>query len=31
LTYVFGHNDMYWERLELHFGVNSLVGTSETA
>ena len=28
LTYVFGHNDMYWERLELHFGANSLVGTT---
>jgi hypothetical protein len=28
LTYVFGHNDMYWERLELSFGRNSIVGTT---
>jgi hypothetical protein len=28
LTYVFGHNDMYWERLELGFGRNSIVGTT---
>jgi len=26
LTYVFGHNDMYWERLELSLGRNSIVG-----
>ena len=29
LTYVFGHNDMCWERLELSLGRNSLVGTAE--
>ena len=28
LTYVFGHDDMYWERLELRLGHNSLVGTT---
>jgi hypothetical protein len=28
LTYVFGHNDMYWARLELSLGRNSLVGTT---
>ncbi|MBU0490387.1 MAG: hypothetical protein KKB13_00925, partial [Chloroflexi bacterium] len=28
LTRVFGHNDMYWERLELGFGRSSLVGTT---
>jgi hypothetical protein len=28
LTYVFGHNDLYWERLELHLGRNSIVGTT---
>lgn len=28
LTYVFGHNDQYWERLELGLGRNSIVGTT---
>jgi hypothetical protein len=28
LTYVFGRNDMYWQRLMAHFGVNDLVGTT---
>ena len=28
LTYVFGHDDLYWERLELRLGHNSLVGTT---
>jgi hypothetical protein len=28
LTYVFGHNDLYWERLELGLGRNSIVGTT---
>lgn len=28
LTYVFGHNDMYWYRVETHPGRNSLVGTT---
>jgi hypothetical protein len=28
LTYVFGHNDMYWERLVLRIGRNSIVGTT---
>jgi hypothetical protein len=28
LTYVFGHNDRYWEHLELGFGRNSIVGTT---
>ena len=28
LTYVFGHDDPYWERLELRLGHNSLVGTT---
>jgi hypothetical protein len=28
LTYVFGRNDMYWERLELGIGRNSIVGTT---
>ena len=28
LTHVFGHNDMYWERMELRFGRNSIVGTT---
>jgi hypothetical protein len=28
LTHVFGHNDMYWERLELGLGRNSIVGTT---
>jgi hypothetical protein len=28
LTRVFGHDDMYWERLELRLGHNSLVGTT---
>ena len=28
LTYVFGHDDAYWERLELRLGHNSLVGTT---
>jgi len=28
LTYVFGRNDMYWERLELSIGRNSIVGTT---
>lgn len=28
LTHVFGHNDMYWERVYLRFGRNSLVGTT---
>jgi len=28
LTYVFGHNDMYWARLELSLGRNSIVGTT---
>ena len=28
LTYVFGRNDMYWERLDLSIGRNSIVGTT---
>jgi hypothetical protein len=28
LTHVFGHNPMYWYRLEHHLGKNSLVGTT---
>jgi hypothetical protein len=28
LTRVFGHNDMYWERLELGLGRNSIIGTT---
>jgi hypothetical protein len=28
LTYVFGHDDMYWQRLELRLGHNILVGTT---
>ena len=28
LTQVFGRNDMYWERLVLRFGRNSIVGTT---
>jgi hypothetical protein len=28
LTHVFGHNDLYWERLELRLGHNSIVGTT---
>ena len=28
LTHVFGHNDLYWERLELGLGRNSIVGTT---
>ena len=28
LTYVLGHTDAYWERLELRLGHNSLVGTT---
>lgn len=28
LTYVFGHDDMYWYRLEQRIGQNSLVGTT---
>lgn len=28
LAYVFGHNDMYWERLKLGLGRNSIVGTT---
>jgi len=28
LAYVFGRNDMYWERLELSLGRNSIVGTT---
>jgi hypothetical protein len=28
LTHVFGYTDMYWERLELGLGRNSLVGTT---
>jgi hypothetical protein len=28
LTHVFGHDDQYWERLELRLGHNSLVGTT---
>lgn len=28
LTYVFGHDDRYWQRLELRLGHNSLVGTT---
>jgi hypothetical protein len=28
LSYVFGRNDMYWERLELGLGRNSIVGTT---
>jgi len=31
LTYVFGHNDMYWYRIENHFGRNSVVGTTVKA
>jgi hypothetical protein len=28
LTYVFGHNDMYWQRLVARLGRNELVGTT---
>lgn len=28
LTLIFGHNDQYWYRLAVHFGRNSLVGTT---
>jgi hypothetical protein len=28
LTYVFGRDDMYWERIEWHLGRSSLVGTT---
>ena len=28
LTYVFGHNDMYWQRLMSRFGANDIVGTT---
>jgi hypothetical protein len=28
LTHVFGHNDLYWERLELSLGHNNIVGTT---
>jgi hypothetical protein len=28
LTYVFGHNDMYWQRLVTQLGRNDLVGTT---
>lgn len=28
LTYVFGRDDMYWYRLEMSFGRNSIVGTT---
>ena len=28
LTYIFGHDDSYWERLELQLGHNSVVGTT---
>jgi hypothetical protein len=28
LTYVFGHNDMYWQRLMARFGNNDIVGTT---
>lgn len=28
LTYVFGRNDMYWQRLMARFGVNDIVGTT---
>jgi Transposase DDE domain len=28
LTYVFGRDDMYWERIELHLGHSSLAGTT---
>lgn len=28
LTYVFGHNDMYWQRLVVQFGCNDIVGTT---
>jgi len=28
LTRVFGHNDLYWERLELSLGRNNIVGTT---
>ena len=28
LTRVFGRNDMCWERMELRFGRNSIVGTT---
>lgn len=28
LTHVFGHNDLYWERLEFSLGRNSIVGTT---
>ena len=28
LTRVFGHDDLYWERLELSLGRNSIVGTT---
>ena len=28
LTYIFGHDDLHWERMELRLGQNSLVGTT---
>jgi hypothetical protein len=28
LTYVFGQNDMYWQRLMARFGTNAIVGTT---
>lgn len=28
LTYIFGQNDMYWQRLMARFGVNDIVGTT---
>jgi hypothetical protein len=28
LTHVFGHNDMYWQRLVVQFGGNDIVGTT---
>ncbi len=28
ITYIFGRNDMFWYRLEMSFGRNSLVGTT---
>jgi len=28
LTHVFGHDDMYWQRLEERLGRNSIVGTT---
>jgi hypothetical protein len=28
LTYVFGRDDMYWQRLVVRFGANDIVGTT---